>query len=317
MEVTRIELPVKAGHRGRKPCEWHVDGFLIPKALTCSECERDKATTKDAFVIALTKKGIDPKTFVETYKCRSCRPKASKVSKAPKASKVSKAPKVPKVKVARKPKPPETVMVGKHELTRVELPVGENHRGRIPCEWYIGDFLIPRELTCCECEVPKATTKDQFVKLIEKSKLKPEKLVKKYICRSCRKSMRDNDEPVKIGKADESKVSIEEKKSLFETKKRSDVGMEIGLVVKRKPMVFHVLKSEFEQGNGLSRWAMDNSTEVYDLTRGLCLKHPKEKVLTDRIKHDSISKFQEVKTAFRLEDAYKVVKKMLNGVHND
>jgi hypothetical protein len=301
MEITRTELPVKAGHRGRKPCEWRADGFLIPKGLICINCNGSKATTKEAFIAAVTKKGITPKEYVETYQCRSCRPKADK----------SPAKSESKTKVARQPKPPETVMVGKHELTRVELPVDENHRGRMPCEWYIGDFLIPKELICCECNRPVITNKDAFVKLIDKSNLKAERLVKKYICRSCRSSMRANDEAVKIGRMDESKPK-EESKPLFETRQRGSSGMEFGFIVKRKPIVFHTLRADFEQNSFLVTGC---ATEIYDLTGNTCIKHPKEKEveITERMKRDGIAKFRDIKTAFNLKDIEAVLKHMVNG----
>ena len=300
-ELTRTELPAKEGHRGRKPCEWRIGEFVIPKSLTCIGCNTPKITNKDQFVGMLQKTSLTPEEIVKGYLCRSCRPSKVKVPKA----------KVVKVSKPREIKPAETFQEGKFELTRVELPVADNHRGRTPCEWRIGEFVIPKSLTCCECDQGHAVSKNSFMTFLEKTGLSPKRFVKKYICRSCRKSMRDNDETVKLGKCDESKVV--EPIVNFETKTRGAYmsGYKIGMIVKGKPIVFYASEMEFED-RGFSYASLGCATEVYELTRGRCFRHM-DRELTDKRKHEGMRKFAKVQDMYNFEDMEAVLKKMMNG----
>ena len=162
------------------------------------------------------------------------------------------------------------------ELTRVELPVKEGHRGRKPCEWRIGDFVVPKSLHCSECDLDKATTKDGFVALLQKTKLAPEKLVKKYICRSCRAGMKRNDEVVKIGRFKEEPVSEDEVVSGPQKISDKINGIKrLGVVVKGKKVRFCILAEDAEKPF-ISTRCLALADEVHDLRLRVCLKHRRE-----------------------------------------
>ena len=132
--------------------------------------------------------------------------------------------------------------------------------------------------------------------------------------------MRANDEPVKIGKADESKVEsesmevIDEAKRVtgLETKKRGIFlgGIEIGMIVKRKPVIFYTNTATLE-GRGISREQGMQATEIYVLSSHECLKHPAHPNLHPYQIRAGMAKFADVKTMFALEDMDEVLKTMV------
>jgi len=211
--------------------------------------------------------------------------------------------------------------MAKYEVTRTELSVPVGQKGRRPVEWRVNDFLVPKTLLCSQCEKTTITTKDGFVKSLAKSGLSPERYVKKYICRKCRKSMRDNGEPVRIGLIDESAPeiieiieNIEPSQGIFTTKVRGAYmsGLQIGLIVKHHPVVFYAREVEFEDG-GIRNLALKHATEIYELRRGKCFRHPAGAILTDRQIHDGLRKFSKVDDMYNYEDMDVVIAKMLNG----
>lgn len=198
------------------------------------------------------------------------------------------------------------------EATRHELPCKEGHRGRKPCEWRIGDFVIPKKLTCQECENDKITNKDSFISLLGKMNLSPEELVNQYVCRSCRAGTKANDETDKISELDETKEDVVQGR--FETKVRNSFamcGLQIGMIVNRKPVVFFAHQSEFED-KGLAPRAWNDASEIYELTKHQCFRHPVKDVTAYQLS-DGFNKFSNVQKMYVFEDMNKILKLMSSG----
>ena len=166
------------------------------------------------------------------------------------------------------------------EAKRFKLPCTENHRGRKPCEWRIGDFVIPKALTCVLCKEPKSTHKDAFITLCEKNRKEPQELVDDYICRSCRSLIKKGIDPASEEKPDS---EYEDEKPDDPNDYISDIrdikatpvtdkiegSKVIGLVLSGEPIRFRLLAENIEHGMPVK--CMTLADEVHDITLGICL----------------------------------------------